>query len=70
MAKRTGGRAIPAPATQTDMYLSGILEELERLNDNIETLTAQPAQAATDEVELREPETKPKKTAHRDAIKG
>lgn len=69
MAKREKGRVIPAPATQVDMYLAAIVEELERLNDTIEGLTVQPEAEVTDEVELREPEL-PKKAAHRDAKKG
>ena len=78
MIKQREGRAIPAPATQSDMYGAAIVEELERLNDNIERLfdaltPAQP-QATGDVVELSEPaavapaeEASVKKLAHRDA---
>ncbi len=72
MATQGEGRAIPAPATQQDMYLAAIVEELERLNANIERLVvdAPPVEVSAGEVELRESESKPKKAAHRDAARG
>ena len=71
MAKRKEGRVLPAPATQVDIYLNAIVEELERLNDNIAELAAQPAQATGDNVALREAaaETVQTKAKHRD-VKG
>ena len=47
-------RALPAPATTTEIYLFAILEELRRLNEQLASLISTPV-VPSDEVELREP---------------
>lgn len=65
-------RYLPAPATQQDMYLAAIVEELERLNANLGRLIdgTTMAEQVNGEVELRESESMPKKATHRDAKRG
>lgn len=47
-------RALPAPATSTEIYLEAILEELRRLNEQLARLAPAPA-VPSDDVKLREP---------------
>lgn len=57
------GRKLPTPATAADMYACAGVEELRRLNANIERLIQllTPVALAPGTVELREPESIPKR---------
>lgn len=59
---------LPTPATSGEMFLAAAVEELRRLNDNIEGLLdaiSEPVDAPTEEVQLKEPD-KPKPTTRDD----
>lgn len=47
-------RALPAPATSTEIYLVAIWEELRRINEQLARLAPDPV-VPSDDVELREP---------------
>lgn len=60
---------LPTPATAGEFFQHAIVMELRRLNSNVEKMIsamAEPVQAPSDEVPLKEPQSKP---AHRDAKK-
>lgn len=68
-------RTLPNPATTPDEFAYATVFELRRLNANIESLVATIQSAlvpveelSTEDVELKEPESKPK-SSHRDAKK-